>query len=350
LADGQAGGNGVYRYGASGFPSSSYHATNYWVDVVFKPDSATTGTDAGTSTGTDAGTGTGTDAGTTPSSSGLRGWQLTESNTGLAGAGVDRNSLPVYTGPSKPAAGTVIRLQKITSPLVLSNGNITLDRVWVQPTASSGQGSVVFTYDPSFSTPAPSPVTIIDSDIDGSLVTDPQIYVDCAVRGVANIQRNNMFGMGGGICIFGSSAMSDVLIEHNYVHDLRGGLVPGMGQSHNESATIRSFGGSSLIFRDNRLISKTGSDSGALFIQAWAGFIDHTLIEGNLLDSWGWDLPLEANANGYGTDMRSRNNRFGKSGYGAGYVTGGSGWAEWTQNYYDDPASVDDVGAIAPQP
>jgi hypothetical protein len=26
--------NGLYRYGTSGFPTSSYNATNYWVDVV----------------------------------------------------------------------------------------------------------------------------------------------------------------------------------------------------------------------------------------------------------------------------------------------------------------------------
>jgi hypothetical protein len=30
-------GNGVYLYGPAGFPSSSYNATNYWVDVVFVP-------------------------------------------------------------------------------------------------------------------------------------------------------------------------------------------------------------------------------------------------------------------------------------------------------------------------
>jgi hypothetical protein len=30
-----AGGNGVYRYGASGFPNQTYRASNYWVDVVF---------------------------------------------------------------------------------------------------------------------------------------------------------------------------------------------------------------------------------------------------------------------------------------------------------------------------
>jgi hypothetical protein len=35
LASGSDGPNGLYRYGASGFPTSSYNSTNYWVDVVF---------------------------------------------------------------------------------------------------------------------------------------------------------------------------------------------------------------------------------------------------------------------------------------------------------------------------
>lgn len=39
-ASGTSGGNGVYAYGPqSGFPSSSYQATNYWVDVVFEATS-----------------------------------------------------------------------------------------------------------------------------------------------------------------------------------------------------------------------------------------------------------------------------------------------------------------------
>ncbi len=37
LADGVDGGNGVYRYGASGFPTETFFSTNYWVDVVFVP-------------------------------------------------------------------------------------------------------------------------------------------------------------------------------------------------------------------------------------------------------------------------------------------------------------------------
>jgi hypothetical protein len=35
LANGVDGGNGVYLYGASGFPTTSFKASNYWVDVVF---------------------------------------------------------------------------------------------------------------------------------------------------------------------------------------------------------------------------------------------------------------------------------------------------------------------------
>lgn len=42
LADGTDGFNGLYRYGAGGgFPDNGYQASNYWVDVVFAPTSAT---------------------------------------------------------------------------------------------------------------------------------------------------------------------------------------------------------------------------------------------------------------------------------------------------------------------
>ncbi|WP_173198526.1 DUF4082 domain-containing protein, partial [Geobacter sp. SVR] len=42
LANGADGGNGVYRYGDSGFPGQSYNANNYWVDVVFSSDTVVT--------------------------------------------------------------------------------------------------------------------------------------------------------------------------------------------------------------------------------------------------------------------------------------------------------------------
>jgi methionine-rich copper-binding protein CopC len=40
LRNGTDGANGVYKYGASGFPTSSFQSTNYWVDVVFDTTAA----------------------------------------------------------------------------------------------------------------------------------------------------------------------------------------------------------------------------------------------------------------------------------------------------------------------
>lgn len=42
LRDGVDGPNGVYRYGASGFPTDTYLSEGYWVDVVFQPAADTT--------------------------------------------------------------------------------------------------------------------------------------------------------------------------------------------------------------------------------------------------------------------------------------------------------------------
>ena len=42
LANGADGPNGVYRYGASGFPVQTYNSTNYWVDVVFSAAATST--------------------------------------------------------------------------------------------------------------------------------------------------------------------------------------------------------------------------------------------------------------------------------------------------------------------
>jgi uncharacterized protein DUF4082/Big-like domain-containing protein len=38
LASDEASGNGVYAYGSGDFPTGSFRASNYWVDVVFIPD------------------------------------------------------------------------------------------------------------------------------------------------------------------------------------------------------------------------------------------------------------------------------------------------------------------------
>ncbi|OQB07927.1 MAG: hypothetical protein BWY17_05171 [Deltaproteobacteria bacterium ADurb.Bin207] len=280
------------------------------------------------------------------------GWELSASSVGLARLGLSCDSLPEYTGPKKPSAGSTISEQKITlEELDLSEGNITLDRVCVRPVDIGNRSSLIFGYNPDLGEGQKGPVTIKDSDIDGSSVSNPLIFATCAFRGAANLYRNHIWGMGSGICFFGSSSMTSAEVEQNYVHDLRAGMFGNPPQpSHNESATIRSFGGTSLLWKNNRLESFSGSDSGALFIQAYAGEIRNVVIEGNFMDTYGYDLPLETHGqNGY-SNMKAIDNRFGLSGYGVGYVTGGPGWDVWADNYIYEKNAADGKGKEASCP
>jgi hypothetical protein len=282
------------------------------------------------------------------------GWTLTTANTGLAGVGLTCAGLPLYTGTNKPAAGTTISRVRIThEELILSNGNITLDRVCIQPTNVSNRMGVVFGYNPDTGDDQLGNATIIDSDIDGSLVTNASVYTACGFRGAGSVYRTKIWGLGNGICYFGSPAVSSSVVEGNYVFGLRGGMygTPPQ-QSHNESGTIRGFTGTSLVWRNNKLISQTGSDSGALFIQTISGNIQNVLIEGNYFETAAWNLALEAAYGNTYSAMQAKNNRFviPPGGFGAAYVTGGPGWAVWSENYRYDPAAPDGKGLPVSQP
>lgn len=282
------------------------------------------------------------------------GWMLTTANTGLAGVGLTCDGLPPYTGPAKPAANTTISLVRITlEELDLSNGHITLDRVCVRPTTAGVRMGMVFGYNPDTGDDQLGPVTIQDSDFDGSLITNSSNYASCAFRGAGNLYRNKMFGMGNGICYFGTPSMTTSVIEGNYVYGLRSGFygTPPQ-QSHNEAATIRSFTGTSLQWRNNRLESLSGADSGAMFIQTFASDIRNVTLSGNLFHTMAWNLPLEAAYGNTYSNMQAINNRFvvPPGGFGVAYVTGGPGWAVWSENYRYDASAPDGKGTVAGPP
>ena len=72
------------------------------------------------------------------------GWTVTADTVGLAPLGLSCESLPVYTGPAKPVAGSTISGQLINNGLDLSAGGITIERSCIQPT-SIGRGLPVLT-------------------------------------------------------------------------------------------------------------------------------------------------------------------------------------------------------------
>jgi pimeloyl-ACP methyl ester carboxylesterase len=280
----------------------------------------------------------------------LMGWQLTASNVGLAPMGLSCSSLSAYSGGGKPPAGTVIRQKRIPTALDLSNGNITIEKSCIQPTSLGPGQHIVSAVAP------PSTVTIRDSEIDGSLLSAEAVSTSCAFRGIANLERNYVHGMGSGICFFGTGSTLSGSATNNYVTGLRAYGDPLSTGSHNESATIRDFPvnvnpNRTLVIRGNRLVSRSGNDTASLFIQTFAGYIDNVTVQDNLFDCDNWEVPLEAKfGNTYGTHMQAINNRFTPGGWGPGYVDGGPGWQTWSSNYMNDPTKPNHKGAPAPKP
>jgi hypothetical protein len=291
------------------------------------------------------------------------GWQLDETNTGLAGVGIDRNSLPLYEPPPSEVqygtwyvpAGTVLTEKRIElGAVVLSAGNITIERCWFHP-STIGRGMPLIHNEQE---PPDLPNVIRDSDIDGTNIawnadgTNPA----CGGFGVnttnIQIERCNILGFGSGV---GLSGQYEVRMEGTYIHDLvQGEWFLGSGQSHQDGLTMRSFGGPSATIRNNRILVNPPSKmaTGPLFLQAtWTdSFFDNLDIEGNLLEGYGYCLALEESNGGYGTNLRAINNRFDSWNGWTTYVQGGPGWAEWRENYQNDPTQTDNKGAPVAEP
>jgi hypothetical protein len=296
---------------------------------------------------------------TTPPAGGLRGWQLTPTNTGLAAKGLKCDDLPAYTGSSKPAAGTVITQKKITTALNLSNGNITIERSCIKGSSVVNNQGMVVTFDPDRcqdSCPQTTGVvTIRDSEFDGSGMSAQAVAYACAFHGIGILERNYIHDTGSGICFVNTGNQLSASAEGNYVHKLRAYGNGATTGSHNESATIRDFPTNvnpnrRAKFVNNRLDSSSGNDSGALFIQTLYGEIDQVTIEGNLFEGGGYQLVLEVHGSSndkYGRNMRANDNRFSGTGYGPGYVEDrglGYGWAEAKNNYINDPTKPGNQG------
>jgi hypothetical protein len=286
-----------------------------------------------------------------PSAQPRMGWQLTASNTGLAGVGINRDTLPLCDlkpdqyGWLWPASGTVIREKRIENPICLAAGNITIERCWFKLTVDPGNGMPMITdFDFNRMKACSSAVTIRDCDIDGTFLPDPagSRAGFPSVGTVGAWQRNNIYGVGCGWVSSGNGIA--ILVENNYIHDLRTGLT-----SHDDGLTIRSRTSPISVFRNNRIDAHTIHCTGALFLQATFGFLDSLYIEGNLLEGNGYNLILEWNGYGYGR-IRARNNRFSPVGFGAGYVDGGGGWLGWQDMYVNDSTKTDNKGAIVEEP
>lgn len=315
LADGQDGPNGVYRYGSSGMPRDSYLASNYYVDVVFRPETMPVA-DAGV---TDSGS---TDAVTAATT---YGWQLTSSNTGLSGVGIDRNTLPVYTGSI--SSGMTLSMVKINSTVDLSKlSNVTLDRVWLRPT-NDRYALIV------------GPGTVIkDSDLDGSGYPIDQerigIYSNTSSGTTYSIQGVNITGMSIGAWLDGSGTGT---MTDSYLHGFTS-----IG-AHVDGFTRRAGSGPLTISRC-RIDTSGNYVTGAFFLQTtWGSPVGGVTVQDTYLEGEGYVFTLSNT--GAGIAFGAKNVRVRAAGWGAVTSGGPITYNAWDVYTYD-PTKADAKGVF----
>lgn len=283
------------------------------------------------------------------------GWQLTKELAGLNKYGINGNRLPEYGGPIKPLAGTVIRRQRITSVLDLSNGNITLDTCYIKPKTGGGGYPILSTFDFNAAQPGAGPVTIRDCTIDGSALTPEQSAQSLALQVLGTVSGNYITGFGSGIAFMGVGTQSNGLVENNYVTGLTSWGNPATTGNHSDAFTVRDFSNSveparNLIVRNNRFDCNSGNDTGACFIQTSAGNIANVTLSGNLLEGGGYNFGLNQMGSFTYSNLVVTNNRFGPTGYGAASMSGGPGFATWSNNYLNADGQPDNQGAVVAAP
>lgn len=313
------------------------------------------GGSANTGSGSSSSGGESNGGSTTPAGN-ILGWKLTAGNTGLAPHGLNCDSLALYTGSDKPAAGTVISRKRIEVTLDLSAGNITIEKSCIRPTDSAPGLPLVTSIDFNASSPAPAPslVTIRDSEISGSKLSAYNAAFTDGFKGLGTIQRNYIHDVGSGIAILVTGMQLSGLIEGNYVTGLRAYGDPSTTGNHSDAFTVRGFStsansGRTLTVRNNRLNCNSGNDTGAFFVQTWEDNIGNVTAEGNLLEGDAYQLVLSGGFGNNYSNMKAINNRFSNTGYGASYVADGPGWSQWSENYVNDPSKPDHKGqALSP--
>lgn len=291
---------------------------------------------------------------TPPQPSVLKGWELTRTNVGITPFG-SCAALPLYDQAAKPARGTLIEGKRIEKALDLSNGDITIRKSCIAPRNQALRGALVTTVidpDPGDCcvNGLPSGVgapTIEDSDIHGLNLSTSAVTAACATDGAINLKRNHIYGVGSGICVLETGTEVSVLIQNNYVRNLRH-----TGQSHNSAATVRDFRdapGRTLTFEGNRLEAVLGGYvTASLFIQPLWRQIHNVWVRDNWLYGETYNLVLEQRT-GHG-NMHATNNRFTPLGWGAATCDGSPCWIEWTDNHIYSATAVDAKGAVVPRP
>lgn len=206
-ASGASGGNGVYRYGTSGFPNQTWNSSNYWVDVVFNDTSPASAPKAGFTVSTTQGVAPMTVGFTDTSSGQIDSWSWT-----FADGGTSTQASPSHTF-NQPGSYSVTL--KVTGP----------------------GGSATATAVISVAAPTPPPVAAFDASPTSGLAPLTVSFSDRSTGDVTS--RSWVFGEGG------TSTAAQAVYTYK---------TPGI---YSVSLTVSGAGGSDQLTK-NQLINASG--------------------------------------------------------------------------------------------
>lgn len=278
----------------------------------------------------------------------LKGWELNSGNTGLCDDYTGLDVIDPATVGSVDGVTLYIRVPDITIshkqinyPIAVEASNVIIEHCLIKPTAC-GYGVPIVQVDNT---------TIRDSEVDCDGIPIEQAGFSITVSGVnCIIERCNIHGASSGISIQNTSASAVSVAQGNYIHDLRLYTDTSGNTAHIDGLTIRISSGKGVIVRNNYILVEPDIATGPVFIQAWAGHINNVLVEGNLLQGYGYSLALEYNAYGYGNNMQAINNRIDAWTSWYCYVSGGPGWHTWENNCKYNAGAEDCAGDLIAAP
>lgn len=330
-----AGTNNVYLYASQGgFPATAYRSTNYWVDVLFRPQTATTSPSATaqpTVTTSPSATATSTTTPTktpTPSPSVTATPSLAACSTSAVWANLDAcgwagpntTGYPdgqtwtrtVTGGLNVTADGTVIDGYNVSGGITVNAKNVTIRNSYIRNSAGGANGSGVVKVANGAS------VTIDHSVLDGQNATHACIWHEGASMTATN---NECRGTNDGIFSWASTIGKDgtgdnFLIENNWLHDFTTSAANGHVDGY------QTEGAKNGVIRHNTF-DVAQDQTSAIAIWNSRKSADNILVTGNLIQGGGFSVyaedysPSEASpAGGYTvTNVSFTNNRFSNSRY-----------------------------------
>ena len=320
--------NGVYRYGkGSGFPSSTYGSTNYWVDVSFVPNSVTNAPVATTTTVAPATT-TPTTAAPATSSTTVPPTTVAPSTTVPSatsttlpptGSGFPDQSntgyknAPGYPGSLSNCGGSIVSnttysfcyFAGLNIPSTVSNVTFFGDEFasnWVggPNVFTAGQG-ITFNYD-----------TFQPSDATAPPITYSQSYqfgIDESGFDTLTINHCEFWGFGEAISMDGSDQSHPLTLENSWIHDPS----PDGGGAYHTDGILSNDGGVSYISILHNTIAGVGNTNAVALQTAGGGSngtpYDHVTVSANYFSGYGAMVNTGGNTNS--TNMTFTNNVWG---------------------------------------